>query len=104
MGFDFRTSNSKANRRLICASPFMGIDLSLKLEKEEDEESSKHSCEKKEEEEDDDASDDGDEQMVKEVDVDDSCLGSRTRKEENEREEVPTIRIHISKYLCVKIC
>ncbi|CAA7058228.1 unnamed protein product [Microthlaspi erraticum] len=74
----------------------MGIDLSLRLEKEKDEESSKHSCENKDEEEDiDDASDDGDEQMVKEVDVDNSCLGSRTRKEENEREELLQMQIEM---------
>ncbi|ESQ28465.1 hypothetical protein EUTSA_v10018824mg [Eutrema salsugineum] len=75
----------------------MDIDLSLKLEKEKHEERTKHSCKKKEEleEDDDDDSDDEDEQMVKEDDVDESCLGSRTRKEENEREELLQMQIEM---------
>lgn len=81
----------------------MGIDLSLKLEAEEKKkeiEGSKHSRENKEDEEH-DASGYEDEQMVKEDEDDDSCLGSRTREEENEREEVTTIYIYTSKkFMC----
>ncbi|CAH2066094.1 unnamed protein product [Thlaspi arvense] len=74
----------------------MDINLSLKLEKEKHEEISKQSCERKKElQEDDDASDDEDEQMVKEDDVDESCLGSRTQKEENEREEMQIEMEHV---------
>lgn len=75
----------------------MGIDLSLKLEadeKDKDEEGSKHSSGQIEEEEDDGSvRGDEDEQMVKEDE--DSCLGSRTREEENEREEVPTYVLYV---------
>ncbi|KFK41227.1 hypothetical protein AALP_AA2G102000 [Arabis alpina] len=77
----------------------MGIDLSLKLEaeeKEKDIEGSKQSCEKKDEEEEGDASDDEDERMViKEGEIHNSCLGSRTRKEENERQELLKLQIQM---------
>ncbi|KAH0938135.1 hypothetical protein HID58_005596 [Brassica napus] len=66
----------------------MGMDLSLKLEKEKDEERSTHICERKELEEKEDASEDKDEKMVKEDEIEDSCLSSRTRQEEKEREEI----------------
>lgn len=73
----------------------MGMDLSLKLEKEKDEERSTHICERKELEEKEDASEDKDEKMVKEDEIEDSCLSSRTRQEEKEREEVLMIRLNI---------
>ncbi|EOA33985.1 hypothetical protein CARUB_v10021479mg [Capsella rubella] len=73
----------------------MGIDLSLKLEAEEKEknieEESKHSGDDEEH----DASGDEDEQMVKEDEEEDSCLGSRTREEENEREELLQLQIQM---------
>ncbi|KAF8089758.1 hypothetical protein N665_0497s0002 [Sinapis alba] len=71
----------------------MGMDLSLKLEKEEDEERSKHICERKEEEE--DSSEDKDEKMVKEDEIEDSCLSSRTREEEKERKELLQMQIEM---------
>ncbi|CAH8358908.1 unnamed protein product [Eruca vesicaria subsp. sativa] len=74
----------------------MGMDLSLKLEKKKDEERSKHNCER---EEDEDvgasASEDKEEQMVKEGEIEDSCLSSRNRKEENEREELLQMQIEM---------
>ncbi|KAJ0241408.1 WRKY transcription factor 9 [Hirschfeldia incana] len=73
----------------------MGMDLSLKLEKEKDEETSKHSSEKEEEEAGVGASEDKNEQMVKEDETEDSCLISKTRKEENEREELLQMQIEM---------
>ncbi|KAJ4876341.1 putative WRKY transcription factor 9 [Raphanus sativus] len=70
----------------------MGMDLSLKLEKEKDERS-KHSCEREEEEE--DASENKDEKMVKEDKIEDSCLSSRIREEEKEREELLQVQIEM---------
>ncbi|CAN6851870.1 unnamed protein product [Brassica oleracea] len=72
----------------------MGMDLSLKLEKEKDEERSTHICEREDEEKE-DASEDKDEKMVKEDEIEDSCLRSKTREEEKECEEVLTIRLNI---------
>ncbi|WZY76340.1 hypothetical protein YC2023_022724 [Brassica napus] len=73
----------------------MGMDLSLKLEKEKDEERSTHICERKELEEKEDASEDKDEKMVKEDEIEDSCLSSRTRQEEKEREELLQMQIEM---------
>ncbi|CAH8359835.1 unnamed protein product [Eruca vesicaria subsp. sativa] len=70
------------------------MDLSLKLEKEKDEERSKHSCEQKEAEIE-DGSEDKDEKMVKEDEIEDSCLSSRTREEEKEREELLQMQIEM---------
>ncbi|KAG2321904.1 hypothetical protein Bca52824_015117 [Brassica carinata] len=75
----------------------MGMDLSLELEKEKDKERSIHSCEKEEEGDDVGASASADkyEQMVKEDEIEDSCLISKTRKEESEREEMQIEMEHV---------
>ncbi|KAF2596020.1 hypothetical protein F2Q68_00008536 [Brassica cretica] len=72
----------------------MGMDLSLKLEKEKDEERSTHICEREDEEKE-DASEDKDEKMVKEDEIEDSCLRSKTREEEKECEELLQMQIEM---------
>ncbi|KAF8080510.1 hypothetical protein N665_0937s0012 [Sinapis alba] len=76
----------------------MGMDLSLKLEKDKDEERSKDISENQEEEEEDvggSASEKQDEQMVNKDETEDSFISSRTRKEENEREELLQMQIEM---------